>query len=217
MHIRTFVLLLCLASAAFAGELTPAEFNVRANNLRFINNAFSQPNTAIDEPGTFNIGPTEPNSQERPSDKLFEKLKAEYSLTYEAYLSGDKNAYHNHLKRLNSTFNEIDGLNLPRPLTQLRLAVMEEFGYVPTPTPIGIRSNQTGKAMKPTVVILNTPTPQQNLIPSVSDEQMRGRKNIIYALAEIIWENRLLLGVFIIGILVIYSLYAREESESGFG
>lgn len=88
-------------------------------------------------------------------------------------------------------------------------------GNISSPSPV-LGRETVGTAAQSTVVVINgQPEPsKKKLVPTISAEQLRGKKNFVYALADIIWENILLLGVMFAGILIIFALYSREEEES---
>lgn len=181
-----FALLLPLPLA-----LTPEDFSQRLGNIELL------------------------SGSEQP---LVPAMKQEYSLAYEAKIAGDEKTQELHYQELMLHFDNLQ----PRtdiPLKPLKDLVITEIGNpiipVLTPPPVFMPKKVAVANVAPTVIV-NIKKSQEpgRLIPTIPPEQLKGRKNVLYALGDILWENSAIIGVALIGVLVIYALYARQEEES---
>ncbi|MFH0972366.1 MAG: hypothetical protein V1835_07445 [Candidatus Micrarchaeota archaeon] len=208
---------LMLASNLLA--MTPDDFDGRMDNLVMLNAVLSANQVEITDPSDRPATPT-PSPVYPYWKEIAEKIKIEYRSGYEAQQVGMRAKADAHYDQLMKDFDELKPHLSPKlKLEALLELVNAEFGREPmVPTPSGFIVQQKEVGADPTVVVIETPSVQpRRIIPTVSSEQMRGKKNIFYALGDVLWENGLLIGGFMVGMLVLYALYHKDEEESGTG
>ncbi|HLC48375.1 MAG TPA: hypothetical protein VJI13_04845 [Candidatus Norongarragalinales archaeon] len=201
--IRTAFLL--LAFMLLANSLTPEEFSERLGNLDRIRKAtyLGVGSGAVQIP---DIGP---------------QINEVNSLYAQAYAAKDRQDATLLNEKSLQFKQKMEGLQPLFPteisLSPLKDLALQALGVIPSPKPAVKTFNINKAAPDPTFIAATLPPrPSSMLIPTVPPEQLKGRKNILFALGDLMWENGLLIGVFIVGMLVVYALYSRQEEQSSY-
>ncbi len=209
------IALLCSFLLLFpaTNALTPEEFNQRVDNFIKIRETYyrmAHQTIPGEEPSPTVVPPLE------DIGILADSMKISYADAYIAKENRNTQAEQLNFNKLMSLFDLFQA-KFPETISLdgLKDKIYEEFGKTePTPQPTVRRVSVAESAESTVQVVDKRPSPTSKLVPTIPPEQLRGRKNFIYALADIIWENILLIGVFLIGILIVYSLYAKQEEQS---
>lgn len=205
--------------------MTPDDFNSRLENYKILNTKNIYVSALLPE----NLGdlhenyapPAQDNTKYNEWLALIEKTKKDYRDGYNAKESGDLAGAEAYFQTVMDDFEKLKMYTGPdlnmEPLTNV---IKVEFGK-PTPT-IGnvfvIENKINAPAPEPTVIVVWKATPSAGrVIPTVSPDQLNGKKNIVSALMEILWENGLIIGAFFVIVLIIYGLYHKDDEESNFG
>ncbi|MFH1442438.1 MAG: hypothetical protein ABIG96_00230 [Candidatus Micrarchaeota archaeon] len=218
-----FMALLLISGLVVA--MTPDDFNSRMGNYELLNmnavvGTVTPPPGVTLYPGYTGLAPT-PNARYLQWNSLIEKTKSDYLEAYNAKEAGDMQRAETYYQLVMQDFEKLKEYTEARiDLVPLVNVIKVEFGK-PTPT-IGniITAPNTIKNPAPsatTIVHIKAAVPSKKIIPTVSPDQMRGKKTIWGALWDVLYDNGLIIGVFLVGILVIYGLYHKDEEESSFG
>ncbi|MBI5224493.1 hypothetical protein HY989_01345 [Candidatus Micrarchaeota archaeon] len=204
--IALFLLLLINYSSA----LTPSEFSERLNNLREINGGFVAQGMAPQNPAY---------NDDSSFRQLIDESSFEFKSAYDAKAAGDINSMNLHLKNLKFKMDILQNYFVSEiNLTPLMDLGESEFTNAPADGfPEVIRPPTQLIGPEPSITVIVRANSTKKLIPSVSPEQFRGKKNIFLALLDILWDNSLMIGVFLVGILILYGLYHKDEEDSSYG
>ncbi|MEK6953440.1 MAG: hypothetical protein AABX01_00410 [Candidatus Micrarchaeota archaeon] len=195
INLAFFLALICLSQA-----LSPEDFSQRLDNFQRLQ-AESLTSQGKQVPPGITILITEANRL--------------YSEAFDAYGKGDGALLNEKAELLGAKLDEIEANSPGYSMQGLKSLALSELGLVKPESILEIRPQVVANVPNPTVIYATiAPTEKGRLIPTISPGQLRGRQNFVYALGDILWENKLLLGVFIAGILILYAVYSKQDEES---
>ncbi|MFH1750160.1 MAG: hypothetical protein ABH863_00620 [Candidatus Micrarchaeota archaeon] len=202
------IAMMAIALQALCAALTPDDFAQRLDNFESLRNSFLLGGVASGGQQIVNLPSVHQITQE------MKRLQAE---AHTAKLNGDDATMIARADALSLKFDELQAQTPPQiSLEELKTLTLSDFKPVPTEEQPIVRARPSIKAPSPTILVVTAiPTPSRGLIPTISPDQLRGRKNFLYALGDILWENKMLLGIFVVGMLILYALYNRQEEQSG--
>lgn len=200
-------------------SVTPDEFDTRISNILEVSfaNLYLQPPEDIIH-SEYRDSELDAMLQERhrAAIEMGEKIKAEFRAAYLARQNGNNGEMESHLNAMDLLLSEWKQyLSAKITVDSFKESVVNnEFRPSATPIPDFPAPTKIADGANPTIrVIIASAQPSKKIIPKVSEEQLRGRKNFLIALMDLIWDNGIIIGLFLIGMLVMYALYNREEEE----